>query len=242
MRPAVDLRHRQHQVTLRHVADREDVEEAVVRLGAGADLHPAAEEPPVRDDRVEHPTRPALAVDVERELGRLPAREDGERRPQVGELAAERLRRLVGALAMRRSCPRCRRSRTRPRRRSRPRAVRHATEVDRAGRPLERHAHRPLDVARDPERPHEVPAGAARHDGELRRIGEADEPFAHLVHRSVAADDDEQARAGVRRLAGELCEVARPRAEGRVALEPGRGGTSGDLGQRRPWSRSRRRG
>jgi hypothetical protein len=49
------------------------------------------------------------------------------------------------------------------------------------------------------------------------------------VHGPVAADDDEQARAVVGRLASELSELARPLRKDRLAAEAGRVGRLRDL-------------
>ena len=98
VRAAVGLRQRQQQVALRQVADQEDVEPAVVGLGLGQHLHPAAEVAAVGDDHVVHAAAVLLAVDANRDLAVPPAREDGEGGPGVRDLAAERLRGLVGAL------------------------------------------------------------------------------------------------------------------------------------------------
>ena len=57
----VDLRCRRQEVGLRDVADQHDVEQAVVGLGVGGELHPAAVPHAVRDDHVVHPA-PALAA------------------------------------------------------------------------------------------------------------------------------------------------------------------------------------
>ena len=116
VRAAVDLRHRQHEIALGHVADRDDVEEAVAGQRVRAHLHPAAEVAPVRDDDVEHRPAAGLAVDREPRLDRRPAGEDGERGPQVRRLRAERLRGVVRALRDRSAhARRSPRSRTAPR-------------------------------------------------------------------------------------------------------------------------------
>ena len=108
VRAPVDLRHRRREVALRHVADREHVEQAVVRARVGADLHPAAEVAAVRDHDVEHPPGAPLVVDRDLEVGRRPAREDRQRRPEVRRLATEHLARRVGALGDRTAHPRAR--------------------------------------------------------------------------------------------------------------------------------------
>ena len=51
-----------------------------------------------------------------------------------------------------------------------------------------------------------------------------------LVHRPVAADDDEQLRAPGDRVPRELGQVTRPFREERVALEPEGRGPVGELG------------
>ena len=105
MRAAEDLRHRQHEVALREVADQQHVERAVVRARLRADLHPAAEVRAVGDDDVVHAGVARLAVDRDVDLAVRPAREHGERRPDVRDLPAERLRRVVGALRDRAAHP-----------------------------------------------------------------------------------------------------------------------------------------
>ena len=147
VRAPVDLRHRRHEVALRHVADRQHVEEAVVRRGLGADLHAAAEVAPVRDDDVVHPAAPALAVDGHLEVGRRPAGEDRERRPEVRRLPAERLRGRVRALRDRAAHPRARDVREdRDALAPVPGAERRAPEVDRAHVARERDLGRLLDL------------------------------------------------------------------------------------------------
>ena len=83
-----------------------------------------------------------------------------------------------------------------------------------------------------------VPRGTTATSG--RRV-DPDEPVRDLVDRPVATDDDEQPRAGERRLARELGEVPRPLAEERVALEPGRRGPPRELGPAAPGRPVRRR-
>ena len=132
--------------------------------------------------------RAPLVADGDVDLGRLPAREDGERRVRVGDLAAERLRRLVRALGDRAAHagagdvgePRLARAR-------RPRAVAGAAEVDPPRPPVAGDGDRLLELARDAVGADEVPAGAARDHGELD-ASSAGEAVDDLVHRAVAAD------------------------------------------------------
>ena len=84
---------------------RRTSKQSVVRLGLGEHLHAAAEITAVRDHRVDHPASTRLAVDRDPHLARLPAGEHGERRPVVGDLAAERLRGLVRTLRDRAADP-----------------------------------------------------------------------------------------------------------------------------------------
>ena len=123
-----------------------------------------------------------LAVDGHLDLGRLPAGEDGEGRPQVGGLPAERLRRLVRALRDRAAHPGARDVREGRRRvRAVPGAVRGAPEVDRADVALQGDLHRVVDLPRDPEGAREVPSGPARDDGDLRLPPEPGETVRDLV-------------------------------------------------------------
>ena len=195
---AVGLREGHEQVALGQVADREHVEEAVVGLGLGADDHPAAEGAPVRDDDVVHAAAADLVVDRDADLAVLPAREDGERRPEVGDLAAERLRRLVRALRDRaaHACARDVRE-VRLAVAPVPGAEVDAAEVDRARLAGQRHVDRAVELVRDPVGADEVPARAARDDRDLDAL-EPGDPVRDLVHRAVAADDDEQRRAAER--------------------------------------------
>ena len=62
----------------------------------------------------------------------------------------------------------------------------------------------------------------------------AGEAVRDLVHRAVAADDDEQPRAAGRRLARELPELAAALADEGVALEPAAAARCAISGQRRP--------
>ena len=85
------------------------------------------------------------------------------------------------------------------------------------GRRGERHVDGVFDLARDPVGADEVPARAARDHRHLGLIVEIGDPVHDLVHGAVPADDDEQLRAAVGRLAGELAELARAFREERVA-------------------------
>ena len=101
----IDLRQRPDEVGLRHVADHQDVEEAVVGARLGAHLHPAPEVAAVGDDHLVHPSGALLAVDLHAHLRVLPPREHRERRPEVRRLPAECLRRLVRSLRDRAAHP-----------------------------------------------------------------------------------------------------------------------------------------
>ncbi len=227
--PAVALREREQEVALRDVADHEHVEEAVVGLGLGQHHHPAAEVAPVRDERVDD--LPVACVPVHRDphLARLPAREDGERRPVVRDLPSERLRGLVRALRDRAADPRARDVReVRARLLSGPRPERDEPDVDLADGARERDVHGRIEIARDPVGAHEVPARPPRDHGDLD-VGPG-RPVHDLVDRPVAADHDEPLRAAVDRLSGERRELARLLGDERVAGEAERGGAMGDLG------------
>ena len=174
--------------------------------------------------------RAALAVDGQLDVGRLPAAKTASVAQRYDALppsafvvsfARWAIAPLIPALATfakteTRSLP------SQARYVTRPRSIVRVVAVERDPRRL-------LDAARDPERPHEVPARAARDDRDVGRVVEPREPVRDLVDRAVAADDDEQPRAAERRLAGELAEVARPLAEERVALEPGGGRAAREL-------------
>ena len=98
MLAAERLGERQEQVALRQVADQQDVEGAVLQICAGTDLHAPADVRAVRDDDVVHPAATSLTVDRDLDLGVAPACENRERRPEVRDLSAERLRRVVRSL------------------------------------------------------------------------------------------------------------------------------------------------
>ena len=223
MRAAVDLRQRQDEVFLRDVADQEDVEERVVGLRVGRDLHPAAEEAPVRDDHVVHRPGARLAVHRDRDLRVPPAGEDGKRAPRVRDLAAEGLARLVHALGDGAAHAGARRIRE-------PRLALEAgpgvegrpPEVDLARRPVAGDLERSFELVRDPERADEVAAGSAVDDCELDAVDSGD-PVHDLVHRSVAANRDQELRASRRGLPREVGEVTLLLGEVCVSLEPALG-------------------
>ena len=73
--PLVCLGQNEQEVALRHVADEEDVEDAVVGLGLGAHHHPAAEIATVAHHRVDHLAVARFAVDGDAHLTGLPADE-----------------------------------------------------------------------------------------------------------------------------------------------------------------------
>ncbi len=92
----VDLVRQRQALEPRKIAHRDDVEQAVGRIGVGRDLHPAAEVPAVADREVEHR---ALLEDgpVDAHAHRLVAVAEPRARgaEEVRRLAAEPLRRLV---------------------------------------------------------------------------------------------------------------------------------------------------
>jgi hypothetical protein len=79
-----------------------------------------------------------------------------------------------------------------------------------------------------------VPAGAARDQRQLDSVAARD-PLDDLVDGPVTADDDEQRRALVRRLTGQVPELTRRVGEDRLAAKPG--GVSGPGDVRPPFSR-----
>src|SRR5205814_10695191 len=143
--------------------------------------HPAAEVAAVCDDDVVHPCAPALVVDGELDLGVAPAGEDRERRPEVGQLAAEGLARLVRALgdgAAHAGAPDVREIRLTLA--AFPRSEPDAARIELANLPLQRDAQRVVQPTRDAVRPHEVPPGAAGDDRELDAVAARD-PVHDLV-------------------------------------------------------------
>src|ERR671930_570896 len=106
-------------------------------------------------------------------------------------------------------------------------------ELDPAGVELaqlsvESDARRGGDVARDAVGPDEVPAGAARDDGQLDALPAGD-PVERLVDGAVPSDDDQQPRAALRGFLRELAEMTAPLGEKRVADEALRGSGTRDL-------------
>src|SRR5205807_237962 len=87
----------------------------------------------------------------------------------------------------------------------------------------------PVELMRKPERAREVPTGAAGDHGDLDAASPRD-AVDDLVHRAVAADDDEQLRTIVRRARGELGELSRRAREKRVPGQAGGGRAMCDLG------------
>ena len=174
-----------------------------------------------------------VLVDRDADLADAPAREDAQRREQVRDLAAERLRRLVRPL-----CDRAAHAGARDVREparlvgARPRAVADAAEVDLARRAVQRHVDGVFRSARDPLRAREVPARAARDHRDLDVA--LRDAVRDLVHRAVAADDDELRRAAVDRFSRELRQMAGALGEQRIAGEAARGGGVAICGQRRP--------
>ena len=199
----------QQEVALRHVSDEEDVEDAVVGFRIGAHHHPAAEIAPVAHHRVDHLAVARFAVDGDAHLTGLPAEEHRQRRPVVRDLAAERLRGLVRALRDRARYARaCDVGEHRACLLTAPRPEGHRAQVDLAHGPGERDVDRGVDVARDFEGPHEVPARSAWDHRELHAVGVGN-AVDDLVHRAVAADDDEPRRATGNRLRSERGELSR---------------------------------
>ena len=239
---AVGLRQCADEVALRQVAEQQHVEEAVVGRRVGTDLHPAAEVAAVGDDHVVHRRLAPFSADLDGDAPGPPAREHGERGPRVGDLAAERLRRLVRSLGDGAAHPRARDVREPAHALAAgPRAVGDAAEVERARLPRERDRGGGGGLLRDPELAHEVDAGAAREDGEID-VGPPGDPLHRLVDRAVAADDDEQRGAAVRRVARQLGQVPAPLREERVAGQPRLGELVRQLGPaptRRPVVRGR---
>ena len=230
VRAPVDLRQREREVGLRDVADEKRVEQAVVGLGLGADHHAGSEVAAVGDDDVAHSSAADLVVDRHAHLCRLPAREHRERREEVRRLREPALR-LVHPLRDRAAHPGTRDVREVGRLGfATPRAVRRPAEVDRSRPAGEDDAECVVELRGDLERPHEVDAGAARDDGELRARVRCNESVDHLVHRAVAADRNEQLGACGGGLAREVSEMPGLFREERVSLEPHLGRATGDLG------------
>src|SRR5205823_9128325 len=112
-----------------------------------------------------------------------------EGRPEIGGLAAERLRRLVRALGDRAAHPGARDVREVSNTLgAAPGAEGDAAEVDLADLPAARDRDGPVEAPRDPVRARKIDAGAARQHRELRRRG--DESVRRPVDGPVAADGD----------------------------------------------------
>src|SRR5919108_1257115 len=173
------------------LADRGE-EAAARRPPRGKNHPPAAEVAAVRDAPAVHPPPRRLAVGGPADRAGPPAREDSEGRPQVRDLPAERLRRLVRALGDRAAHAGARHVREpRVRLAAAPRAVADAAEVDLARAPGAGDLDGVLEPMRDPVRADEVPAGPAREHRHLD-VAAARDAVRDLVHRAVAADDDEE--------------------------------------------------
>ena len=219
---AVQLRRGREEVGLGDVADRHDVEEAVVLPGVRRELHPSAVEAAVRDDHVVHRAFPPHAVvQLDDHVRVLPGEELACERVEERRAAAERLRHRVRA---------ARDGAAHPRRADvGEEAARAVVELDAAevDRSASRRRARPAPrrrSGRDAVRAAEVLARAAREHGELAvRPGDAVDD---LVHGSVAADHDEQR---VLRLAGRLREMARELREHLVAAQAELGGPPPEL-------------
>ena len=220
MRAPVDLRQRADEVGLGDVADQQNVEEPVVRLGLGGEHHPAAQVAAVRDDDFVHASLSDLVVDGDPDLGVAPAGKDGQCRPQVRDLAAERFRRLVRALRDRAAHPDAGRvDEPALRGLARPGAVADASGVDLPRGAADGDLDRGVELARDPVRADEVDAGAARNHRELD-AADPDDPGCDLVHRPVAADGDHERGAVLGSAARQFAQVLGPLGEQGVALEP----------------------
>jgi hypothetical protein len=217
VRPSIDLGHRLHEVGFRQVAEQQHVEEPVVRAGFRDHQHPAAEIAAVCDDHLVHQTDALLPVDGDSYLGVLPARENGERRPEVRDLAAECLRRLIRPLCDRAAHPHAGdveepglAGLTRPG------AIPDPSGIDRPRLPAKRDLDRILELGRDRVGADEVDAGAAR---DHRQLGSAaDDAGGDLVDRAVAADCDDELCV-LRRLGGEFPQVFGLLGEEGVTLE-----------------------
>ena len=212
---------------------------------SGVMLHSAPQVPAVGDDHLVHRPARCSPSTCDPHLGVLPPREHRERRPEVRRLPAERLRRRRSrASRPRRSSRRRRRSRTRLRRLARPGAVtRRGPRRSPASRRREATAIAVVELRRDAERADEVDPGAAGDDGELDAARPDEEPVDDLVDRAVAADGDDEPRARLGRLPGELARdarAARRRARRPRARAPPRGGRAPASAGRSP--RSPRRG
>ena len=102
-------------------------------------------------------------------------------------------------------------------------------EVDLARRVRGGDVERAVERVGDLECADEVAAGAPVDDRELDVVDSCD-PVHDLVHRAVAADGDDQARAADRSLVGELRQVLGTLGEKRVAGEAAVGRVAGNLG------------
>ena len=229
MRPAVDLRHRAHEVELCDVADQERVEEPVVRFRVGADLHPGAEVAAVRDHDVVHPAVARLVVHGHPHLGVLPPREHGERRHEIRGLRQAPFG-LVDSLGDR-AAHAC----ARDVRKARfldvtaPGTVRASPDVDRPDMSRQRRLDGSFELRGDVERPDEVDAGSARDHREIG-TGRARHPVDDLVHRAVAPDGDEQGGPACDSVARELAKMESPLGEECVPVEAECRGAPRDLG------------
>ena len=98
MGAAVDLRHRQHEVALRDVADRDDVEEAVAGSASGHIFMPPPKKRPFATTTSNIGPLRVSPSTVRRVSTADQPGEDGEGGPEVRRLRAEGLRGVVGAL------------------------------------------------------------------------------------------------------------------------------------------------
>ncbi len=172
VRAAVDLRHRRHEVALRHVADRQRRRRgrrpapprgrSACRHRRSARSRRRRRASGPRGARRRPGARPRPATSARRRRTSPTGTRPCRRAPSVVSFARLAIAPLIPALATFANVPVALAAV--------PGAVRDAPEVDRARR---RRRARPraacVDVARDPERAHEVPARAARDDGDLRR-------------------------------------------------------------------------
>ena len=189
----------------------------------------------VCDDDVVHAPAPlADAVEPHGHLGVLPLEEDSRQRIEERRLPAERLRHPVRALGDRAAHP-DRADVDEPPLRvvAAPGAVTDESGVDRARGTAECEPDGVVELRRDPVRPSEVHAGAER---DRRQIDVASGDAVHdLVQRPVAADGDDERRAGVHSLLRELDQAVRALREERLAREAEPRGAVGEAsGQRLP--------
>ncbi len=179
---------------------RIDVEEAVVLACVRRELHPATVVIAVRHDHVVHRAFPPDAVlELHHDARVLPGEELARERVVERRPAAECLRHRVGASSHRAAHP--------GRADVGEEAARAAleldpAEVDRARLAAERDPHGVVEAGREPMRPAEVLARAARQH---RKLGlRPRDAVGDLVHGAVAADHHEERPRRVLRRLGEV--------------------------------------